>query len=267
MVAQHRSRRQAQAAALAGMDNDHTMSDDDLAANGSKRHAGSQIAATGKAGAKAARKAVAKGDGTSRKAGADGGVTRELGPAQLAENSYRRALAALQEGRISEAVAGLERTLEIEPRHEAARQTLVTLLLENKRPDDAMRQLRQALALDPAQPALAMVLARLQLERGGPALDTLMHTLPNAVGNADYQGLLAGVLQREQRHAEAVQHYQAALKLAPQNAVWWMGLGISQQAGQHLPEARDAYQRAKAAGSLTPELQAFVERKLEQLAR
>ena len=78
---------------------------------------------------------------------------------------------------------------------------------------------------------------------------------------------MAGVLQRAQRHGEAVEHYQAALKLAPQKGVWWMGLGISLQAGKHLPEARAAYTRAKTAGGMTPELQAFVDRKLEALGR
>lgn len=194
-------------------------------------------------------------------------TVHELGPAQLAENTYRRALVGLQEGRVTEALADLERALEINPRHDAARQTLISLLLENRRPDEAIRQLRLALGIDPRQPGLAMVLARLQLERGGPALDTLLHSLPYATGSADYEAFLAGVLQREQRNGEAAEHYQAALRLAPQNAVWWMGLGISLQADKHMPEAREAFSRARAAGGLTPELQAFVERKLELLAR
>jgi MSHA biogenesis protein MshN len=198
---------------------------------------------------------------------AAGGVMRELGPAQLAENRYRRALLALQEGRTSEAVVELQRAVEIEPRHEAARQTLVTLLIENRRPDEAAQQLQQALALDYRQPGMAMLLARLQLENGGPALETLMRTLPYAGDNAEYQGFLAGVLQRAQRHGEAVEHYQAALKLLPQKGVWWMGLAISLQAEKRLPEARAAYTRARAANGMTPELQAFVDRKLEALGR
>jgi MSHA biogenesis protein MshN len=198
---------------------------------------------------------------------AAGTVTRDISPTQMAENTYRRALVALQEGRLSAAMADLERALEIDPRNDAARQTYVSLLLENKRNDDAVRQLRLALGIDPRQPGLAMLLARLQLERGGPALETLMTTLPYAGNSAEYQGFLAGVLQREQRHAEAAQHYRDALKLSPQNGVWWMGLGISLQADQHLPEARAAFTRARSTGALTPELQAFVDRKLEQLSR
>jgi MSHA biogenesis protein MshN len=195
------------------------------------------------------------------------GAVSELTPKQVAENTYRRALVALQEGRVSTALADLDRAVEIDPRNDAARQTYISLLLENRRTDDAIRQLRLALGIDPRQPGLAMVLARLQLEKGGPALQTLMNTLPYAETSADYQGFLAGVLQREQRHTEAAQHYREALKLSPQNGVWWMGLGISLQAEQHMPEAREAYTRARTAGGLSAELQAFVERKLELLSR
>jgi MSHA biogenesis protein MshN len=46
-----------------------------------------------------------------------------------------------------------------------------------------------------------------------------------------------------------------------------MGLGISLQADLHPAEARTAFTRARNLPGLSPELQAFVERKLELLAR
>lgn len=197
----------------------------------------------------------------------DGVVLRELTPKQASENSYRRALASLQEGRVSAALAELDTAVEIDPRNDAARQTYVSLLLENRRTDDAIRQLRLALGIDPRQPGLAIILARLQLEKGDPALDTLLKTLPYAGNSPDYHAFLAGVLQREQRHAEAADHYRTALQLSPQNGVWWMGLGISLQVEQHLPEAREAYNRARSSSGLTPELRNYVDRQLEKLAR
>jgi MSHA biogenesis protein MshN len=192
---------------------------------------------------------------------------REETPAQRAEGAYRSALANLQEGRVGEAIASLQKALQVEPRHDAARQTLVGLLIENKRGEEAMRQLQLGLTLDPRQPALAMLLARLQIERGESGIETLTRTLPYAAGNGEYQALLAGALQRQQRHREAAEQYQAALRTEPRNAVWWMGLGISLQAEKRNAEALDAFQKAKASGSLSAELQGFVERKLGQLGR
>jgi len=188
-------------------------------------------------------------------------------PSQRAENAYRRALGVLEDGRVTEAIATLQAGLQIDPRHEAARQTLVGLLIEAGRPDDAIRQLQAALAIDARQPALAMLLARLQLERGGPSIDTLMRTLPYAAGNGEYHAFLAGVLQREGRVHEAADHYQAALKRSPGNGVWWMGLGIALQADKRDAESRAAFMQAQASGTLSPELQAFVERRLGQLGR
>jgi MSHA biogenesis protein MshN len=220
-------------------------------------------AAAAPVSARKAARVSAAASGTS----ADGVVLRDLTPKQISENSYRRALVALQEGRVSAALVDLDKAVEVDPRNDAARQTYVSLLLENRRTDDAIRQLRLSLGIEPRQPGLAMILARLQLEKGGPALDTLLKTLPYATGNADYQAFLAGVLQREQRHAEAAQHYRDALAIAPGNAIWWMGLGISLQADQHLAEAREAYNRARGSAGLTPELKAFVDKKIEQLSR
>lgn len=187
--------------------------------------------------------------------------------AQRAENAYRRALLVLEDGRVTEAIATLQAALEIDPRHEPSRQTLVGLLVESGRTDEAMRQLQAALALDARQPSLAMLLARLQLEQGGPALDTLTRSLPHAAGNGEYHAFLAGVLQREGRSREAAAHYQDALRTSPGNGVWWMGLGIALQAGKRDADAAAAFQQAQASGTLSPELAAFVERRLRQLGR
>jgi MSHA biogenesis protein MshN len=215
--------------------------------------------APAKSGAAADTPAAAKGKRTAQ------GV-QEAAP-QRAEGEYRRALIALQDGRMTETVAALEQALRIDPGHEAARQTLVGLLIEAKRSDEAIRHLQAGLALDARQPALAMLLARLQIERGGSGIDTLTRTLPYAGNNADYHAFLAGALQREQRHREAAEQYQAALRGAPGNGVWWMGLGMSLQAEKRNSEALEAFQRARASGTLSAELLAFVERRLQQLSR
>lgn len=198
---------------------------------------------------------------------------RELTSQQRAENQYRRASSLMQQGKNADAMAELEQALQIDPLHAAARQTLVGLLLEVKRQDEAIRRLQDGLKLDADQPGLAMILARLQVEKGElrPALDTLQRSLPFAANRADYQAFLAALLQRDKRHKEAADHYVIALQNAPKNSaqlgLWWMGLGISLQAENRVAEAQDAYGRAKASNTLSAELQAYVDQKLSQLPR
>jgi MSHA biogenesis protein MshN len=194
---------------------------------------------------------------------------KELTQQQRAENEYRKATVLMQQGRTSESIIGLEQTLQLDSLHASARQTLVGLLLEGKRQEEAIRKLRDGLSLDPAQGGMAMILARLEVERGelGPAVETLQRTLPYAVERADYQAFFAALLQRQARHKDAIEHYLIALRKTPQNGVWWMGVGISLQAENRLAEAKEAFSRAKSTNVLSPELQAFVEQKLSQLPR
>jgi MSHA biogenesis protein MshN len=193
--------------------------------------------------------------------------TRPEAAARNAESAYRRALDRLQDGRMGETVAALEEALRIDPRHDAARQTLVGLLIEAGRNDEAMRQLQLGLAQDPRQGAMAMLLARLQIEAGGSGIETLLRTLPYAGNDAGYHAFLGGALARQGRHREAAEQYVLAVRGAPSNGVWWMGLGMSLQAEKRSPEALDAFQRARASGALSPELAGFVERRIQQLAR
>ena len=142
---------------------------------------------------------------------------KDLSPQQRAENDYRKAATLIQQGRAAEAIGVLEQALQLDPRHAAARQTLVGILLENQRQGEAVRKLREGLNLDPNQPGLAMILARQLVEQGElqSAVDALRSTLPYALERADYQAFLAALLQRQANHKEAIEHYLAALRKSP----------------------------------------------------
>jgi len=193
-------------------------------------------------------------------------IGKEFSAQQLAENHYRQALAALQQGKTSETIAGLEQALQLNPKHAASRQTLSSLLLDQGQLDEAIRKLDEGLKLDAAQASLAIVLARAYVEKGEvkAALETLQRTLPHAAERADYLAFLAALLQRESLHKNAIEHYLAALRISPKNGVWWMGLGISLQAENRKQEAQDAFRRARDSKTLSAELQKFVEQKIDQ---
>jgi MSHA biogenesis protein MshN len=192
---------------------------------------------------------------------------RDMTNSQRAESQYKKALDALEEGRVGAAMDGMTQALVLDPRHDAARQSLVGLLIESGRNDEAMQQLELGLAADAGQTSMAMLLARMQIERGKSGVPTLLRSLPAAGGNADYLAFLAGALQREGRHREAVEQYGGALRFMPEHSVWLMGMGISLEAEKRAREALAAFQRAAASGTLTAPLQSFVERKIVQLSR
>jgi MSHA biogenesis protein MshN len=184
-----------------------------------------------------------------------------------AESEFRRAVNLVNQGRIAEGMDGFRRVLEIDPGHEAARQTMVALLLETKRVDEAAVSLQEGLALNTENTGFAMLLARIMVENNdiSTALFVLQRHAARPDRNPDFHAFTAALYQRLDRHDEAIDQYQTALRLAPSAGVWWVGLGISFQAVERRKDALEAFTRAKSAGSLAPNLLDFVEQRLKQL--
>ncbi len=195
-------------------------------------------------------------------------AVKSVTPQQQALYNYQKALSWLQQGRIAEARNALEEALRLDPYHLAARQALAGLLVELRQLTQAEVILQEGLGLNAEQYGFAMALARLQVERGDTrsALETLYRSLPHAISNAGYQAFLAAILQRTEQHKAAIDHYQAALRLAP-SGTWQMGLGISLQSENRLPEAQEAFRLAKSSNELSTELLAFVDQRLRMVKK
>jgi MSHA biogenesis protein MshN len=112
-----------------------------------------------------------------------------------------------------------------------------------------------------------MALARLQVEAGDitDGLNTLEQGLSFAKNDADYQNFLATLLQRANRHEEAINHYTNALSLNSTSPSSLIGLGISLQAVGKLEQSQEAFTRAQSIATLSPELSVFVEQRIKQI--
>lgn len=183
---------------------------------------------------------------------------------EQAEIEYRKGVAAYKQGHASEAAVQFRAALREEPRHLAARQTLLSLMAEQKQWDEAQTLLKEGLELMPQQIAWAMALARIQVERDNAAgaWDTLLKYMVYGEKSADYRGFSGVLLQRLQKPKEAAIHYQAAVQLKPTEGRWWLGLGLAYEADGRKTEARDAFQHAKGTIGLSPEMLAVIEQKL-----
>lgn len=183
----------------------------------------------------------------------------------MAENEYRKGMQAVKRGESAAALPSLHRALELDPMHAKARQALLSILVGGRQWAEAQRTVQAGLALDPAQTGWASILARLQFEQSDTAgaLETLERHAAYAGNDADYQGLFAYMLQKQQRFAEAAQRFQAALSLRPQEGRWWFGFGLALENTGRSGESRDAYAKAKEAGNLPADMAGMVEQKLK----
>jgi MSHA biogenesis protein MshN len=146
---------------------------------------------------------------------------------------------------------------------------LLGILVQQRRNVDAEALLVEGQRQNPAQVGFALALARLQAERGdnAAALESLQRSAAAGRERPEFLGFQAGLLARGGRHADAATQYRSALRMAPQNAVWWMGLGISLESDRRPAEAAEAFQRARETPGLNAELTAYVDQRLRGLQR
>lgn len=188
-------------------------------------------------------------------------------PQQKSDNLYKQSVSLMQQGRVAEARDALSQSLAENPANHNARQLLVGLLVENKHAGEAMTLLQDGVRIAPEQNGFVMALARLQVESGDrhSALQTLELGQKYAMDDAEYAGFYAALLQRDGRHEEAVSRYLTALRGDPANTSWLVGVGISLQALDKNSDAREAFERARQVGQLSPEVASFVDQRLRQL--
>lgn len=184
---------------------------------------------------------------------------------EASDAEYRKGMSAIKRGSVGEASTALRSALRIEPGHMAARQALLSILVDQKQWNEAQAVGTEGLALDPKQAGWAMFVARLQVERGDmpAAIKTLDEHAQYAESNADYLGFHALLLQKAKRLPEAVQRYRSALALKPGEGRWWYGLGLALDASQRPTEAKEAYAQAQASANLPADLAAAVDQKLK----
>jgi MSHA biogenesis protein MshN len=185
--------------------------------------------------------------------------------AQLAALAYRQAGELAATGLSSQAIDKALEALRSDPDHGVARQLAAVLLFEKNRHDEARQLLAEGLARPQPDPQLhyqlQYLMARLMVEAGDRA-GALQLLDRMAAPGADAHGLRAGILAQLGRYREAQTSYEAAVRLDPDNAQWWLGLGVALDAQQQPADARRAFQRARALGSLRGDLLAYVDQKL-----
>ena len=85
--------------------------------------------------------------------------------------------------------------------------------------------------------------------------------------NATQLALFAASYQRLDQHQNAIDYYRQSLDKDGQQAKNWIGLGISQEHTAQLKDALRSYQIAARLGGINTRLQAFIEKRSDQLVK
>jgi tetratricopeptide (TPR) repeat protein len=181
------------------------------------------------------------------------------------EQEYQRALNLASTGEVYQAIEILTPFVKKNPTYNPARQTLVTLLLQENEQAKAEKIVDMGLIMQPSYLAFVELKARILVEKNKvpEALALLGRISPPIVEHPDYYAFLAALYQRQGQAKFAAKLYEQLLTLYPNKGAWWVGLAIAfDSLGKHA-DAKEAYARADNQ-SLNPELKAYVETELRE---
>jgi MSHA biogenesis protein MshN len=192
-------------------------------------------------------------------------VMRSFSPDEKAENNYRNAVKYLQAGHLEKAEDLLKVTLGQSPAHLAARDLLILSYMNKGQWDNAKTLIDEGLVHAPYSQQLSIALVRVYMEQGDDeaALKIFETINPEKVNQAQYWGVRATLFQRLGRYQESRDSFVQALRSRPQELRWWLGLGISAEALQDWPVARDAYQRVAEQDYPDEHVVAYIRQRLE----
>ncbi len=194
-------------------------------------------------------------------------IVKTVRQGHKATAKYSKALKYVQQGRVSEAQTLLAEALELDPEYQDARQTLAALLLDNKRIKEARNVLKEGLVVTPNHTTFRIAVARLEVELGNPdlAVNTLLAGKKSAINHASYQAFLATLLQGQNRHEEAITHFQNALNSDGSLSNVLIGMGVSLQALDRLEDAKVAFEKAQYNTHLPGDLKHFLNYRLKEV--
>lgn len=182
-------------------------------------------------------------------------------PQESAEAEFRRGAVLLNDGRVGDAKEAFWVAVKADQNHEPARQALIALLLDERQIEPARRLLQDGLAINSGNAVFASSLARILIEAKeyDAALKVLQGASAAGSSSAEFQALAGAAYQRLGNHRQAIEAYQAAVRIFPNSGSSWVGLAISLDALDHPLEASEAFRRALATETLTPDLRRFAE--------
>ncbi|HEY5717108.1 MAG TPA: tetratricopeptide repeat protein [Motiliproteus sp.] len=187
--------------------------------------------------------------------------------AQRDQDSRSAAVVLIRKGEVQEALALLSQQVAAEIDAHRSRALLATLLISRQQVARAEALLDQGLERLPGDAELRKLKARLLLQRSesNVAAALLQAELPAPDSDPEFHQIKAAAEQQAGLHEAASRTYHALLQSDATNPAWWVGLGISLEALQQLPSARQAYQNVLQIPQAPASLSGYARKRLLQL--
>jgi len=195
-------------------------------------------------------------------------TSKKIQPVAREKQAFQAGMEQLRTGQLTAAEASFTQALLVKPEFLQARLTLVSLLQQKKQFAKAEKSLQQGLKLFPDSSELRKAYARqlLHEQHQQQAIDILKEIpLPPLSSDLEYHALLAAALQAVGEYRSSSAIYAQLVKLRPQKALWWMGMAVSLEQSGYRGEARTAYRKAMSLPGLRPDLQNYIQERLQAL--
>jgi tetratricopeptide (TPR) repeat protein len=151
--------------------------------------------------------------------------------------------ALIMQGRLSEALASLERAEELEPGSASIRMKKAKVLIGMGQDDDATREFEESFKLTPHREDLVRGLGLQRMGNVREAEKIYRDVLLRDPTNVDAIRLLAGIAMRAKQWGDAEALLERALEIAPDFHQGWNDLGLARQEQDKTEAAIVAFQR------------------------
>jgi Tfp pilus assembly protein PilF len=164
---------------------------------------------------------------------------------------YMLGLSAWKSGDLERARNAFEQSLALDSTNVKTRLNLGRVLLDEKRPDDALVHVQAAVTLDSGSAETQRMLARVQAARGDRDAAMATYRLALSIDPADSWSMnnLGLLLIEQGRFEEALPALARAVELRPEAPAFANNLGIALERSGFPHEAADAYRSALVADS------------------
>jgi MSHA biogenesis protein MshN len=180
-----------------------------------------------------------------------------------------KAFIASQKNDDASVVKILHEILSIAPQEIKIRKQLAALLFSKSELGDAKNVLSIGIEQAPADSSMRLMLSRIFYRLGelDQAFTVLTEHPYSALANDELVSFRAALAEKTGNYVTAQEDYLLLVQRNPNDAKWWLGLGVSQDKQKLSEQAISSYQQAQSLNQLPQQVDTFVAQRIQLLAR